>query len=133
MDEPLYPRTYRGARQNCGGHSFVISFPVPHTAIRAVGEMNHDLDAIEMPGPVGLRTNIADRLELQAGDRFYRMSGDTQNRVAPLDELATQRAADETGRAGYQNPCQASPFGAMMRIGCVRDVTVSALNSVAPI
>jgi hypothetical protein len=128
MDEPAYPRDGRGTRQDGGGRGFVLSFPVSHATMRTVGEMNHDLHAVEMPGPVGVRPNIANWLELQAEDRVYAASRQAQNRMAAPGEFATQCAADETGRAGYQNPCQTPPFGAMMRTGCARDVTVGAFK-----
>jgi hypothetical protein len=77
--------------------------------------MNHDFDAVEMRGPIGLRTDIPDLIKFSAGDRFCRTSGAAENGMTALDELAAQRTANEAGRAGHQNTRHVSPITAMMR------------------
>ena len=80
--------------------------------MRAIREMNHDLDPVEMPRPIGLRTDIADRSKQNTVDRFCRTSCAAKNGMAAVHEFATQRTADETGSTGHQNARHASPFTA---------------------
>ena len=53
--QPPLPRSLRGG---------------PGRPVGAIGEMDDDLDTVEMPGPVGLRADIADRAKFDARNRF---------------------------------------------------------------
>ena len=79
-----------------------------------IREMNYNFDAVEMRGPVGLRTDIPYLVNLSAGDRFCWTSGPAENGMVACDELAAQRPANEAGRAGYQNTRHVLPLTAVM-------------------
>jgi hypothetical protein len=81
--------------------------------MRAIREMNHDLDPFEMPRPIGLRTDIADRSKQSTVDRFRRTSRSAENGMAAVHEFAAQCAADETCSTGHQNARHTSPFTAI--------------------
>src|SRR5580698_9802198 len=77
--------------------------------VRAVGEMNNDVDTVEMPRPVGRGADISDRAKLDARDWFGRTAGAPVHGVAAFDKPDAQRAADKAGRTGHQDASQSPP------------------------
>ncbi|TMA52275.1 MAG: glycosyltransferase family 4 protein, partial [Deltaproteobacteria bacterium] len=91
--------------------------------MRPVGEMDNDVGAAEMLGPVRPRGDLADRTHLDAGDRFGRAPRQAENAMAALDQPPAQRPADEARRTGDHNPRHLR----LLQI-CASDLAANALE-----
>lgn len=60
MHKTLHAASRGGACQRRGGFCFVVRLAVPGSPVRPIRQMNDDVDAAEMPGPVGARSDVAD-------------------------------------------------------------------------
>ena len=69
MHDAPHPGGGRGRGKACGGSGFAIGRRIETGAMRPVGEVNDDLDTAQVARPIGLRADIADRLECDASNR----------------------------------------------------------------
>jgi hypothetical protein len=76
--------------------------------VRSIGQVDDAIDGVEMPGPVGLRTDLAARPELNPGEGSGRAAHQAERDMPAIGETAAQRAPDEAACAGHQNAGQTS-------------------------
>ena len=106
MHEAAHAAFRGGAGQCGGGRRLVEKVAIGHPAMRPIREVNDNLDAGEMPRPIGLRTDIANRLHRDTGNRLSRPARDTADHVTGPNERVAQRAANKAGGAGYEDSRQ---------------------------
>jgi hypothetical protein len=109
VDETSHPSGSRRAGQRGRGLGFVLRCGDVMRAVRAAGEMDDGIDAVEDTAPVGFRADVAERAQYDAGDRFRWASRHPNHMVAAAGELAAQRRADKAGRTSHQDARHAPP------------------------
>ena len=84
MDQPAHSRFGRRPRQDPGRLRLVMISGFSPRAMRAAGEMNHDIDPVQMRRPVGPGADVTDRTKFDTRDRLCRTPGHPEHDMATL-------------------------------------------------
>jgi hypothetical protein len=108
MDEAPHSGAPRSTRQRRSGLCLVRSGRLLHWAVRPIGKVDNAIDAVEMPGPVGLRADVADRPQLNPREGRRRAAGSAEHDMTAIGKTAAQRPPDKAACAGHEDASQAS-------------------------